>query len=242
MKKVIRRRKSAERYGCFEEGLSKPVQFLRGVGPRLSQKLERKNIRTIQDLLYYFPRTYEDRRIIVSVQEAQAGQKVTVVGRMKSFHPVFYSRSHHRRYEIVLEDLNNRLLELTLVYFYKPYFARTGKSGMIVAAYGEVEAFRQRKQMMHPEVEILGKTLETDSLAPGIFPVYSETEGLRQKTFRRILREALIQNKSKMKDSLPSFLCEKYGWPSLGDAIQEIHQPNVTLDINLLFHKKSCSC
>ena len=60
--------------------LSTPIQYVKGVGPKLSAFLERKGIRTVEDALYFLPRAYEDRRNLKKISELRAGRRETGFG------------------------------------------------------------------------------------------------------------------------------------------------------------------
>src|ERR1041384_4383030 len=104
--------------------LQTPVQFLKGVGPKLGDLFRRKGISTIDDLLHFYPRTYEDRRAVRSIQSLVADQVVSIKAQIFKIHSIQMGKSARRMYEVVLRDSTGRI---SCKYFrvpYKGYFER----------------------------------------------------------------------------------------------------------------------
>ncbi|MBN8555305.1 MAG: ATP-dependent DNA helicase RecG [Deltaproteobacteria bacterium] len=223
--------------------LEKPLRYLKGVGEKLSLLFAKKDILKVRDLLYYFPRTYEDRRKISTLDELQAGMTTSVVGRIRRSHPVFFSKSKRRAFEVVLEapDSSNFLSAqtLSLTWFHSPYLKNKLEVGTLVMAMGEVQNFRGKFQMVHPDVELIGKTLTDEFKTPGILPVYSETEGLFQKTIRKIVTGAVKTFAAQVQETLPDPILEKYKWPKIGPALYSIHSPKPDSDFEALVENKT---
>lgn len=204
--------------------LSRPVRYVKGVGEKLSQLLAKKEIRSIEDILYFFPRSYEDRRKIYQVSELIISEQVCVIGRIKRAYPVNYTRSRARAYECIIEDLAQVKKTLVLKWFQKPYVVQKLNPGNLVMVTGVVQAYRGRLQMLHPDMELLGKNVDDEIRAPGIIPIYSQTEGLYQKTIRRIEKQVINEFVGFVKDPLPAEILKKYNYPELCRAIQKLHK------------------
>jgi ATP-dependent DNA helicase RecG len=222
----------------FEKsGLEQPLRFVKGVGDALSKLFAKKEVHTLEDALLFLPRTYEDRREISEIKDLKPGMKTSVVGKIKRAYPVFFSRSHRKAYEILLEDGAGGRLKLT--WFKGPFQKEKLTEGTYLLARGEVKIFRAEIQMVHPEIEIFGKTFEPDQVAKGVVPIYSETAGLYQKTVRRIIRSVVNQHLSQLEDRLPSELLAKFQWPSLQAAIRSLHFPSESSPFEELVHQRS---
>lgn len=219
-----------------EQPLQKPVQYLKGVGDKLGALLAKKNVRTIEDALFFFPRTYEDRRQIYSVAEVPIGRKACVFGRLVRAYPVHYSKSRRQAFEVLIEDTEHPEHRLTLKWFHRPYVLQKLESQHLLLVTGEVQYFQGRRQMLHPELELLGRQVEE---GPGIIPIYSQTEGLFQKTLRKIERSALDRYASFIEDSLPEVLLKKHGFPVLRKAVEALHFPDVEEDFSALLASRS---
>jgi len=217
-----------------QSAMEKPIRYIKGVGERLSQVLAKKKIFNIEDALFYFPRSYEDRRRIYSVRELKLSEKICVVGKIKRAYPVFYSRSRRRAYELLLEDIDEPQSKLVLKWFHKPYVFQKLDPGCLLCLTGEVQQYRGRLEMLHPEIEILGKNIDHENLSPGIIPIYSQTEGLYQKTIRKIERNVVRQFAKELSDPLPEEILAKYNFPHLSEAVATLHCPPEKLDFEEL--------
>lgn len=216
------------------EPLKKPLRFVKGVGEKLSLLFGRKNVLSIQDLLFYLPRTYEDRRRVYHVHEVTMGMRGVVLGKIARSHPVFYSKTRRKTFEVSLEDVNGKLGTLKLTWFHAPYMAKKIEAGTYVLVTGEVSGFRNQLQMLHPELEVLGKTLEGEAEGQGIFPIYSETTGLYQKTIRRILKQTVDSYVGFLIDPLPESLLKKHQFPNLSRTLRFLHSPPADADMDAL--------
>lgn len=218
--------------------LHKPIKFIKGVGEKLSILLAKKDIRTVRDALYFFPRAYEDRRQLSSIKDLKPADHICAVGRIRRAHPVFFSRSRRRAFEVILEDPDHPLSTLKLTWFREPYQKNLLREGHYLFVSGSAQIFRGQLSMTHPEMEVLGKDAEEVS-SRGIVPVYSETEGLYQKTLRKILKTCVLGHSAELVDPLPSFIRDRYGWPALPDAIRALHLPSDSVDLQHLQSSKS---
>lgn len=224
------------------------LRYLKGVGEKLAQRFQVKDVATIRDILYFFPRTYEDRRKIYQISELVPGLNAVAIGRIRRANPVFFSRSKRRAFEVLIEDLNEQAHMgssiLSLTWFNAPYLKSKFEVGQIVMVMGEVQDYRQKIQMVHPDIEILGKTLSDELKTPGIIPIYSETDGLFQKTIRKTAKSALNLYARFIEESLPQSILDHYGYPGLKESLRELHCPNSKMDFETLisgttpYHKR----
>jgi ATP-dependent DNA helicase RecG len=208
--------------------LSGEAQFIKGVGPRIAELLARKGVRTIEDVLYFLPRRYEDRRIIQRIIQARIGVKETVVGAVVQAQV----RPYHRRraFEVVVDDGSGTL---TAKWFRGnlTYLKNTFKPGQRVILTGEVRLFNAGKDMIHPDYEILDED-DADSLHfRRIVPVYSETEGLHQKTLRRIAMRVLGDYTRYVTSPIPEAVSEKRRLIHIHEALRNVHFPEADADV-----------
>src|SRR3990172_836806 len=84
--------------------LQTPIQYVKGVGPKLAQLFEKKEIRTVEDALYFLPRAYEDRRTLKKISELKAGRKETGFGEILLSGAAFYQNRRKRVFEVVIGD------------------------------------------------------------------------------------------------------------------------------------------
>lgn len=195
------------------------VRSIRGVGPRLAGLLAGRHVESIRDLLLMLPRRYEDRRIGVKIAQLEPGDAAVVEGEV-----VVRSSQRARgrqRLEVVVDDGSGRL---RLVWFRLPHpgFGDRFGRGVRLRAAGTLSDFRGHKQMVHPEVSDSG--LECEHPAGGVLPVYSELEGLKPTTWRKIMSQAL-STVASIDDPLPLSLRRKNDLSSLAEALVALHAP-----------------
>jgi ATP-dependent DNA helicase RecG len=205
-------------------GLSQPIQFVKGVGPRIAKKLEKKGIRIIEDALYFLPRRYEDRRVIKKISEIQVGTVETVLAEVVLAGAVSYKGNRKRVFEAVVGDGTGTL---TLKWFHgsEEYFKGRFKKGRRVIASGEVRLFKYRKEIHHPDVEI-ADDIEDDPLHfKRVVPIYSEPEGLYQKTIRKIMKGVLDSYADGLASPIPEDIIQRQKLMDFTEAIRQVHFP-----------------
>lgn len=207
------------------------VQFIKGVGPKISELLNRKGIRTVEDLFYFLPRRYEDRRAVKMIGQARYGVKETVIGTVMQADLHYYKT--RRVFEMMVEDKSGTL---TAKWFMgnPTYLKNVFKKGCQVILTGDVRSFRLSKEMIHPDYEILDEQ-EEDRLLNfrRIVPLYSETEGLHQKTVRRIMMKVLEDYTRYISSPIPEAICEKRRLIHIHDALRNAHFPEADADVGV---------
>jgi len=234
------KRSNTNKIATVEEELSKSVRYIKGVGERLALVLARKQIISIRDALFNFPRSYEDRRKLYQVREAKLADYACVIGKIQRAFPVSFTRSKKQGFEVVLEDLSEPFRLFRLKWFHKPYLANRLEKGHLVIASGAITRFGAQLQMAHPEMEILGRVDDVDtSVSAGIVPVYSQTEGLYQKTIRKIENEVARNYAQLLEDPVPDLLRHKHELPTLSQAVKALHCPDLEIDWDELIEGRS---
>jgi ATP-dependent DNA helicase RecG len=221
--------------------LSLPVQYVKGVGPGISQLLGKKNLKTVEDMLYFLPRRYEDRRFIKKISQTQIGSRETVIGEVVSAEIKQYKRK--RVFEVTIDDGSGRL---TAKWFKgsHAYLRKTFKEGARVIFTGEVREFLFNKDIIHPDFEILGSKDENidDFLNfKRIVPIYSETEGLHQKYIRKIMMGVVENYSQYISSPIPKEICERQRLADINYSIKNVHFPEADQDMELYNNMKSVS-
>jgi len=205
--------------------LNSPLQFIKGVGPRKAEVLARHGFRTVQDLLFYYPRLYLDRTNVVPIAQLKIDESATIIGEVKA-HGVLYGR--RKRYEVILEDDTGAV---ALMWFQGvKYWERMFKKGQIFAATGPVSYF-MGMQMVHPDLERLDSDSDRMVHAGRIIPVYPQTAeltkaGLNSKSLRQMTTLIFNSLTETLPDYVPKEEYGKYDLPSLHEAIAGIHYPD----------------
>ncbi len=199
-----------------------PIQFVKGVGPRLAEKLAARGIRTPQDALYFFPKGYQDRRRVVPVRELSAGMTVPVRGKVLSVHGSARGYRGPRLLEVVIGDGTGRIVAKW--FRYHPSLVDRFVVGEPVTLCGTVRIFRFAPEMHHPE--ILSGEDAADPIHSGrIVPVYPDVEGIPPRVLRKIQWEVVRQHAAAEAEFFPGWVLEKAGVPPLHESIAAIHFP-----------------
>ncbi|MDH5632486.1 MAG: ATP-dependent DNA helicase RecG [Gammaproteobacteria bacterium] len=205
-----------------------PVTMLKGVGTKVAEKLERLGIVTIQDMLLHFPYRYQDRTHIQAIGSLTPGQESQVTGVVELADVSFRGKRN------LLVRISDNTGFLTLRFF---HFSRAQQDrlqhGARLFVFGEARAGRDGLEMIHPEYELLayGEDAEADEK---LTPVYNTTEGLHRLSVRKYARQALASFGERIEELLPAEFLPDSNWPSLADAVRNLHEPDPAVDITRL--------
>ncbi len=199
--------------------LQTPVKSLHRVGEKMAEKLTRLGIVTVGDLLFTFPRRYDDYTRMRTLNRLVPGETVTVVAAIRS---VARKQGRGGR-PYLLVTLEDGTGTLQTVFFGQLWLQRQFKRGSMIVASGKVERFRNETMMTNPEWELLEREhLHTNR----IVPVYPLTKGLSARTMRRLVRQALSEHAENIPDYLPEPVLERTGFPDLSWALEQVHFPD----------------
>jgi ATP-dependent DNA helicase RecG len=199
------------------------VEQLKGVGPRLAERLQRLGILTVQDLLFHLPLRYQDRTRLRPLDTLVAGEEVLVEGWISDAQ---IAQGRRRSLKVRLEDGRGALL---LRFF---HFARAQveamQPGRPLRCFGEVRQGPQMLEIVHPEL----LAAETDEAAGSghstLTPIYPATEGLQQASLRTLTEQALERlqrDPAALVDWVPDALTAPLRLPALADALLLLHRP-----------------
>ena len=205
--------------------LQTPIQYVKGVGPRLAKLFEKKGILTVEDALYFLPRCYEDRRNLKKISELRAGRKETSFGEILLSGAVLYQNKGKRIFEAVVGDGSGTI---TLKWFRgnERYLRERFRKGRKLIFSGEVRWFNYQKEIHHPDVEIIEGDIEKDYLNfKRIVPIYSETEGLYQRTLRRLMKSISDGYADGLSSPIPAEIVERQDLIDFREAFRRVHFP-----------------
>ncbi len=197
-----------------------PVQFVRGVGPRLAELLARFGISTAYDLLYLFPRAHQDRRHPTPVRELVDDVATGVLVRLGA-EP---KEQRMRRVTLVTAMAYDDSGMVELAWYNQPWLVGKLARGDRIYAVGKSERWGNRPRMVVQEYEVIG-TEQAPTQIGRIVPVYPLTEGLSQGRIRSVLAQAVEHYAHGDYDPVPSAIREHRGLLSLAQAIRTIHFP-----------------
>jgi ATP-dependent DNA helicase RecG len=232
---------------------STPVQYVKGIGPKLAEILAAKGLHTVDDLLHYLPFRYEDRLNPRSIAELRAGEMATVIGEVRNS-----GLFRTRKMPIFQLTVGQGRTRLKCLWFNGTYLRDKFQPGQIVALYGKVEDDRGELQLRQPQFEILGEAegdaeqRAAESLEIGrIVPIYeSAGQGkLTSRWFRRIIRRGLEDLTPEVTEGIPAAVRKrlnllpprealwKVHWPDEGESIHALQSFRTPAHIRLIFEE-----
>src|SRR4051812_35826739 len=239
---------------------STPVQYVKGIGPRLAEILAAKGIHTVDDLLHYLPFRYEDRLNPRTIAELRSGEMATVIAEVRTA-GLFRTRSRMQIYEMTA---GQGRATLKCLWFHGAYLKDKFKPGQVVALYGKVEEpGREGRglQIVQPQFEILSDPDdEGDAKDPAqsleigrIVPIYETASHgkLTSRWFRRVIRGALesLPAQSIGPDPIPTTIRERLQlmekpkafwethWPESGASLDELQAQRTPAHLRLIFEE-----
>ena len=220
--------------------LTQSIQFLKGVGPARAQMLRRLGIESIGDALALLPRRYDDRTNLKPIHSLQVGTQETFEGTIMVSGSSRTGRGR-RLYEMIIGDATGTVRCLWFQ-FHEAYMRQRYRTGQRVIVTGEVRInpySGQRKEVHHPDLEILEPD-EREPLHTGrVVPVYPATEGLHQKTLRTVIKRIVDEYVDQVEDCLPPALRERLRLMAASQALREVHFPSADADLEALNHWSS---
>lgn len=203
--------------------LATSVQYVKGVGERVGQLLARLGITTVEDLIYHFPRRYEDYSNVVKIKDIKPGP-LTLKVKVKSVHARYARRGLHITEALVSDNSGT----LKIIWFNQPYRAAALKNDKDYFVAGEYSYQGDRYQIVNPSMELVSTFPKNTAR---IVPVYPETKGLKSHQIRKFISELAPLIKD-LPESLPDFVVTSEKLMSRAEALWQLHFPasNKTLD------------
>ncbi len=236
--------------------LTTPVQYVKGIGPKLAEILATKGIATVGDLLNYLPFRYEDRLNPRGIAELRAGEMATVIGEVRNS-----GLFRTRRMPIFQLTVGQGRSRLKCLWFNATYLQDKFKPGQLIALYGKVEqdSHSGELQIIQPQFEMLGDAegngaddKAATSLEVGrIVPIY-ESAGQGRVTarwFRRVIRTALDDLTPDLAETIPGAVrgrlalvspreaLWKVHWPEAGESFEDLQSSRTPAHIRLIFEE-----
>ena len=182
----------------------KSARFIRGIGPKRFEALNRLGIHTIRDLCYFFPRSYEDRSHLELIAHIKPGTEVTIQGEV-----ITMGLRQARQFAIFELILGDATGTVTAVWFNQSYLKNQFKVGDQIILSGKAERYNDRIQLNSPEYERV-QNEETDPIHTArITPIYPLSEGLAQRSLRVAMKEVADQHVlNEIQEFLPQAIIE----------------------------------
>ena len=210
--------------------LNQSVQYIKGVGPSRVTVLNKLGIQTVEDVINYFPREYEDRGKFKSICELQNGEVATIKAVVKSNITESRIRKGMTIYKTVASDETDSII---LTWFNQMFVKKSLKPLEEYIFYGKVNAGIGRKEMSAPIFERPG---ENKNLGK-IVPIYPLTEGITQNVLRGIIQSAVDMVKGNLEETLPSKVINDNNLCDINYAIEKIHFPVELSEFEIARHR-----
>ncbi len=200
--------------------LNAKLTVLQGVGPKNAASLEKLGIFSLGDMLYYFPRRYDDYSQLQPIRGLIYGQVVTVIGQIQS---VVNRQIRGGKMQIIEAIISDGTGALRINWFNQPWLMNRLSEGMNIAVAGKIEQYLGRLVLNSPDWE----PIETEHLHTNrIVPVYPLTATITQKWLRQLMDQVIKFWSPRVADPLPETVKQAAQLTSLGEAIHQAHFPD----------------
>ena len=198
--------------------INESIQYVKGIGPKKAEKLNRLGIYTIKDLLYYFPRQFEDRSIIKKIAQLEDEEKVTV----KALITNIESYTPKKGMTITRIDVKDDTGFAKLTFFNREYIKNTFRVGDSILAFGKVKKNGRFVELNSCELEYLSSSPKNIGK---LMPVYPLSYGITNKDIMNTIRMVFENKDIRIPEYMPEHLMKKYRLCGIEYAIKNIHFP-----------------
>jgi ATP-dependent DNA helicase RecG len=209
------------------------LRYLKGVGPKVADKLHKLGLNNQRDLLFHLPLRYEDRTRVTPVAALQSGQRAQIEAEVLQASIHFRRQGRSRR--VLVAKLADSTGIITARFFY--FSARQQQlleKGNWLRCYGELRSAMGDLEMIHPECELIDAD-NPQPLPATLTPVYPTTEGLHQASLKRILQQVIVKLKSDgIAETLPQDWLDQNKFPGFTSAMIDLHSPESRKDSALI--------
>lgn len=201
-------------------GINAPLTVLPGIGKKQAQTLTSLGLQSLGDLLYYFPRRYDDYSRLTPINRLNYGEECTIIASVQSSSTRPVSGGRYQLTEVIVSDGTGYL---RLTWFNQPWVANQLRAGDQIVFSGKVDMYLGRLVMTNPEWEPLDQEqLHTNR----IVPVYPLTARVSQRWLRKIMYQTVNFWAPRMPDFLPQSIRQNARLMDLSTALQQIHFPD----------------
>ena len=206
--------------------LTDDVKFVKGVGPNRVKLLNKLNIYTLEDLITYFPREYEDRSKPKKIKDTENGEECLIEGiAVSKVREIRTYKKNMTIYKLIVRDDTD---SCEIIWYNQSYLKNLFLVGKKYKFYGKVNKKIGITEMLSPVFDIEENNKNTGK----IIPIYPLTYNLSQNTIRKIIENGLDLSIDKIEETLPKYIIEEYNLLCLKDAIKRIHFPEELIDFS----------
>jgi ATP-dependent DNA helicase RecG len=193
-----------------------PISDVKGVGAELAKKLASIGLRSVSDLIDYYPRGYDDFSHVQTIGRIKPGA-VTIRAAIKQAKGRYIRRGMHITEAIASDESGS----VRLVWFNQPYRAGALKPDKEYFVSGEFGLHAQRLSILNPSAELVS---DFPVNTARIIPIYRETKGLKSAQIRKLLRE-VVPMMRQTSETLPEWIVQKQSLISRAEALEALHFP-----------------
>ena len=198
--------------------LLKDVKYIKGVGPNRVKLLNKLNIFTLEDLITYFPRDYEDRSNPKQIAEVVDGEETLIEAVAMSRLSETKIRANMSICTLTVRDETGILV---ITWFNMGYLKNYFKIGQKYSFFGKIKRTPRQIEMISPVFD----EENSDKNTGKIIPIYPSTYNLSQNTLRKIIENGITEVVGNLDETLPEYILKKYNLMEINEAIKEIHFP-----------------
>ncbi|SHJ58605.1 ATP-dependent DNA helicase RecG [Tepidibacter formicigenes] len=210
--------------------LNRNLQYIKGIGPKRYKKLNKLGLYTLKDLLYYFPRQYEDRSKFKKIFNLVNGEKVCIKGVIVDFETV----KPRDKITISKIEVRDDTGYAKLVFFNQQYILNNFKKGDRIVAFGKIKKEFGKTEIVNCEVEL--DTKDAD-LVGNIVPIYSLTYGITNKEISGIIKNVILNLDENIKEYLPKDILIKNKLCDIDFSIKNIHMPKNLNNLKIALYR-----
>ncbi|HSX24025.1 MAG TPA: hypothetical protein VLE74_02905, partial [Candidatus Saccharimonadales bacterium] len=196
--------------------LDSPVTEIKGVGDEVAKKLAVLGVKTVRNLIDYYPRRYDDYSDVLPINQIKPGA-VTIKAAIKQARGRYVRRGLHITEAVASDDTGS----VRLIWFNQPYRTAALKAGSEYYISGGFALRYQRLSIQNPSVELVSSFPVNTAR---IVPVYRETKGFKSAQIRRALRDVLPLLRT-MSETLPVWIVQEERLMTRSEALEQMHFP-----------------
>ncbi len=215
--------------------LNKELQYIKGVGPYRSRLLSKLNLFTVKDVLYYFPKRYEDRRKISKIIDLKLNEFKVILATVHSSSNI---RAFHftPRFELIVGDESGYI---KCVWYNQDFLKRIFKKGQKVLLAGKLRMRSREMYFENPEYEIIDNEEDEQLHIGRLTPIYALTAGVTSKAFRKLMFQTVKEYSGLLTDYFPDSFIKGNNFQSLSESINEIHFPSSSTNFHDLLRSRT---
>ena len=203
------------------DDLEIPLKELKRFSSRVILKFEKAGIKTVKDLIFYFPYKYNDLTKITKIKDVKFNQNVLISGKLTNLKSFLSPKNKVFIIQGVISDDSG---SLKIIWFNQPFILKSLKDKKEINVFGKLT--KSSFGIYFQPLKIIPSDKKEKFFIGRIIPVYKELSGLKSSYFEKIIKNFLDEYKiENLEDPLPAKIIFDNQYPSLGKALREIHQP-----------------